>query len=239
MAESGGRPRILITRAEDVPGERWEDYADRVREAGGDPTPLDLGEWLESRALPACDALLVTAGVDVDPHRYGEEPSARVTEVNAQRDEFEESVIAAALERDIPLLAICRGQQIFNVGRGGALLQHLEQREPHRARRGEGDAIDSGWHDVAVMPGSLLARVLGATSVRVNSRHHQAVTPDRLAPGLLVCGLTTEGETVVVEALEDPTRRWALAVQWHPEMAEMEDGGRLFRALVEACRTAE
>ena len=228
------RPRILVTRAEEIVSERWEDYGDRVREAGAEPFAGTIQSWLAGVAPPEHDGLMLTAGVDVDPARYGQPRAGRVLDVDPRRDQWETALIEAAHADGRPLLAICRGHQLFNVARGGSLLQHLEQREPHRARRGaDGESIDSGWHGVATVPGTLLARVLDAASVRVNSRHHQAVTVEGVAPGLTVAATTPDG---VVEALEDPTQPWALSVQWHPEMTEMADArGRLFEAFVEAC----
>ena len=228
------RPRILVTRAEEVMGERFEDYTDRLAETGAEPVPYDQATWEGDRALPAYDGVVVTAGIDIDPTRYGEEQSEYVREVAPDRDDFESAVLSDAFERDVPVLAICRGHQLFNVFAGGSLLQHIHEREPHRARRGEGDAIDSGWHDVTATPGSLLHAVFGDRTLRVNSRHHQAVTTDRVADGLNVVAATEDG---IVEALERPDRRWAVSVQWHPERDEVaEDQRPLFEAFVEACR---
>ena len=158
-------------------------------------------------------------------------------EVNSRRDEFEVALVEAAYAAGRPLLGICRGHQLFNVARGGSLLQHLEQRDPHRARWNEKrTAIVSGWHEVEVLPGTPLAEAIGAGGVRTNSRHHQAVTAERVAPGLAIAATAADG---VVEALVDRSQRWAVSVQWHPEMAEMEgrsDG--LFAAFVAACAAA-
>ncbi|MBM3140864.1 MAG: gamma-glutamyl-gamma-aminobutyrate hydrolase family protein [Chloroflexi bacterium] len=196
-----------------------------------------------ARALPAFDGLVVTAGVDVDPARYGAERAERVLEVNPERDEFEASLIQEATRRGMPVFAICRGSQILNVARGGSLIQHLEEREPHRARRGaDGVSIGSGWHPVAVAAGSLLARVAGAGPLHVNSRHHQAIPSDGVAPGLRATGVAPDG---VVEAIEDSAQPWVLGVQWHPERPEMIDDPRLtgesvrlFEAFVAACARA-
>ena len=228
------RPRILITRAEDVTGERWADYSDRVAAAGGEPVAIDLAGWQPGAVPPPYDGLILTGGADIDPARYGEAPHERLGGVNPDRDTFETALIEDALARDLPVLGVCRGHQLFNVVHGGSLLQHIEQREPHRARRGEDGTIASGWHDVAITPGTVLAGVLGEGPLRVNSRHHQAVTPEGVAPGLTAAATTEDG---IVEALEDPSRRWAMSVQWHPERAEMGDAYRaLFEAFVEACR---
>lgn len=230
------RPRILITRAEDVTGERWADYADRVTAAGGDPAPADLADWKPGSEPPTFDGLILTGGVDVDPARYGEPPDERLGPTNADRDAFEAAILEHALDRDIPVLGVCRGHQLFNVVHGGSLLQHIEEREPHRSRRGEDGGIASGWHELSAAPGTILAGILGEAPLRVNSRHHQAVTTERVAPGLTVVATTDDG---VVEALEAPSKRWAVSVQWHPERAEMdgEPSRALFAAFVEACRT--
>jgi putative glutamine amidotransferase len=230
------RPRILISRAEEVIGEHWDDYAACLERAGGAPEPADLG----ADHPGAFDGLVLTAGVDLDPARFGEPRSDRVREVNAARDEFEEGLLQAASAQDLPILAICRGHQVFNVARGGGLLQHLDEREPHRARYGpDGETIASGWHDVEVAPESLLASITGATTIHVNSRHHQAVTTSTLAPDLVATGTAAQD---VVEALEDPALTWALGIQWHPERPEMwEDASMqrsstaIFEAFVAAC----
>lgn len=237
---ASARPRILITRAEEVLGERWEDYADAVEAAGGEACAFDLAEF--DGAVPVFDGLVVTAGVDLDPARYGQERSDRVREINGERDAFEAATIAAALDRRRPLFCICRGHQLFNTSLGGSLLQHLEEREPHRARYGaDRETIESGWHDVAVVPGSLLASISGERTLRVNSRHHQAVPPDGVAADLEAVAAAADG---VIEALQAPDQRWALSVQWHPERPEMiadpalhSSSAALFAAFVEAARS--
>jgi len=182
---------------------------------------------------------VLTGGVDVDPARYGDAPHPRLGDINPTRDAFELALLQAALATGVPVLGVCRGHQLFNVAHGGALLQHIEEREPHRSRHdpSDRDVIASGWHDVAIATNSTLARALGAEStetlhVRVNSRHHQAVTTDRVAPGLRVTATTEDG---IVEALEDPAQRWAVSVQWHPERPELAQRA-LFEAFVAACR---
>lgn len=237
---SSGRPRILISRAEEVIGEHWDDYASCIERAGGAPEPADLEADGGVEGFGSFDGLVITAGVDLDPARFGEPRSERVREVNGERDAFEEALIAAATAADLPILAICRGHQVLNVARGGKLLQHLEEREPHRARWGpDGETIASGWHDVEVAPGSLLHSITSATTIHVNSRHHQAVTTSTLAPGLVGSG-TAAPE--VVEALEDPALTWALGIQWHPERPEMweeasmqNSSTAIFEAFVAAC----
>lgn len=237
------RPQILISRSEDDPGERWENYADRVRAAGGDPVPFDVALYRPGDVFPAHDGLVLTGGVDVDPARYGEPPHERLGRLVPARDEAEIALARAALADRRPMLAICRGMQVMNVASGGSLHQHLEEREPHRSRRGaDGETIESGWHGVAVVDSTLLSRVARHADLRVNSRHHQAVTRARLAPGLVASGLTAEGGFEVVEAIEAPWHPFALGVQWHPERPEMAaapalaaGSGALFEAFLQAC----
>lgn len=240
------RPRILITRSDDDPGERWDNYADRVRAAGGEPLAFDVALYRSGDVFPAHDGLILTGGVDVDPARYGEPPHERLGRLVPARDEAELTLAKTALESGKPMLAICRGMQVMNVAAGGSVHQHIEEREPHRSRRSpDGETILSGWHGVEVTGGTLLSRVARAARLRVNSRHHQAVTRARLAPGLVASALTSEGGMEIVEAIEAPHHPFALGVQWHPERSEMAatpalapGSGALFEAFLKACSTA-
>jgi putative glutamine amidotransferase len=170
------------------------------------------------------DGLCLTGGGDIEPSRYGEPAAAETDDVDPARDELELRVLGTALSRDIPVLGVCRGFQVINVARGGKLVQHVEG---HSRSLG---ALHS--HEAIPTAGSLLA---GATSERahvVNSSHHQAVTDELLAPGL-VATVRIDG---LVEALEDPAHRWVVAVQWHPERsAEVSaEATRIFRAFADA-----
>ncbi len=237
------RPRVLITRLQDDSGERWEDYADCVRAAGGDPFPFDVAEYRAGDVFPPHDGLVLTGGADIDPARYGEPPHERLGALVPARDEAEIALARTALAIGRPMLAICRGVQVMNVASGGSLHQHLEEREPHRSRRSaDGVSVDSGWHGVEVTSGTLLSQIAKAARLRVNSRHHQAVTRARLAPGLVASALTSEGGFEVVEAIEAPHHPFALGVQWHPERPEMAatpalaaGSGTLFEAFLGAC----
>ncbi len=236
------RPRILVTVDADVVDGRWgdysADYARAVEAAGGEAIPVYYGDYT-AETVPEHAGLVTIGGIDVDPSEYGEAPHKRLDETSPARDAAELALTRLALVEGRPLLAICRGAQLMNVACGGSLLQHIATRVPHRGPRGS-DA--SGWHNVVVTPGSLLARIAGDGPLRVNSRHHQAVTPERLAPGLVASGRTDEGGLVVLEAIEARGHPFALGVQWHPERPEMRadpalHGGsmRLFEALIAAC----
>lgn len=230
------RPRIGVTRWEDVPGEKIEAYRARVREAGGEPLDLDGNEALSA----GFDALILTGGIDVAPQRYGEQPHAKVKLFDSARDAFEEAALRIALERDRPVLAVCRGHELLNVAFGGTLLQHIDSGE-HRAHLSQ-EGQPSRWHTVQLEPTSRLRRILGADVVEVNSRHHQAVLPETLAPGLTVAATSPDG---LIDAVESQAHRWVIGVQWHPERPEPEHPAfapmcrPLFAALVEAAQHAK
>lgn len=242
MSTQAARPRILVTIAKDVVEGRWDDYSAAfgraVEAAGGEAIPIFYGRYSPDD-VPPHDGLVTIGGVDVDPAQYGEPPHPHLERTIPARDVAEIALTRLALDEGRPLLAICRGAQVMNVACGGSLLQHIEEREPHHGPVGS-DA--SGWHDVTVTPDSLLARIAGAGPLRVNSRHHQAVTPERLARGLVESGRTEAGGLVVLEAIEAPDHPFALGVQWHPERHEMSADPRfragstgLFEAFVAAC----
>jgi putative glutamine amidotransferase len=163
--------------------------------------------------IDRCHGLLLTGGGDVDPRLYGRADALSITsEVDERRDAFELGLIDIALKRCMPILAICRGMQLFNVSRGGSLVPDVEQAGfPSHRKSESGDRR----HDVEVEAGSRLGAIVGASRGNVNSAHHQAV--DRVGDGLLVAARSPEG---VVEALEygDPRNTAAvLLIQWHPE----------------------
>ncbi len=203
--------------------ERSRDYRDSLARAGAGWLRVD-GDRLPGEA----GGLLLTGGVDVDPRLYGEARRASTNRPHRRRDAQELSLLRQALVRDIPVLAVCRGHQLLNVVFGGKLLQHIEG-DGHRAT-GEGD---SRWHEVRLEPGSRLAEALYLPVMPVNSRHHQAVTADRLGRGLKPAAHSHDG---LIEAVESLEHRWVVGVQWHPERPEMRPGSAiLFTAFVQAC----
>jgi gamma-glutamyl-gamma-aminobutyrate hydrolase PuuD len=174
--------------------------------------------------LDRLDALVLTGGADVDPARYGEVAAERTSAPRVQRDEWEMTLARGALDRDLPLLAICRGLQILNVVLGGSLHQHLPDVAGHEGHQPSPGVF--GAVEVSIEPGTRTAELIGSR-LRVSCHHHQALA--RLAPGLKVTGRAEDG---TVEAVEVPGREFAVGVQWHPE--EDSEDPRLFAALVEA-----
>jgi putative glutamine amidotransferase len=221
--------KVGVTSGEE---ERIERYLARVREAGLEPITLNK----PGQSLEGCAGLVLTGGVDVDPARYGEERHPRTQTPSPIRDDVEFTLLREAIERDLPVLAICRGMQVANVALGGSLLQHIDDWAHVPLKDAEAyDDRTSARHEVQVT--GLLRAIFGADRVEVNSRHHQVVTPDRIAPGLEGLATTDDG---YVEGAIDPSRRWFVCVQWHPEREDVfipgfnEQSKKLFAAFAEA-----
>lgn len=197
-------------------------YVDSVVRAGGTPFVLpSLGAEVVGEMLDALDGVVLTGGGDVAPARYGATPSSEVRNVDPLRDEFDIALVGQALERDIPVLAICRGMQVVNVALGGSLVQHIDD---HQVLSAPAAPV----HDIRIDPDSDLAAALGVSSLQVNSMHHQAVFEP--APGLKAVAWAPDDS---VEAVEQPGNRHLVAVQWHPEVMEHPVQQGLFSQLVE------
>ena len=198
-------------------------YADAVRAAGGEPVLLPTGAT-SGDVVGRLDGLVVAGGADVDPARYGAPPDPALGPLRPDRDGDEATLLTAAFDRSLPVLAVCRGMQLMNVVLGGDLVQHL----PDVVGTDVHDPGPGAFHDrdVRVSPGSRLHDVVGG-SVRARCHHHQAVR--RLADALVETAWAQDG---TIEAVERPGATFCLGVQWHPE----EDvDRRLFEALVGSC----
>jgi putative glutamine amidotransferase len=205
-------------------------YATAVQRAGGTAVllPPDAAAEAEpDRMLDPLDALILAGGADVDAATYGAEPHTETKGTWPDRDSFEVALARGALERDLPLLGICRGMQVLNVARGGTLCQHIPEILGHERHREVPGTF--GDHDVRLEPGSLAAEAAGAERIGVKSHHHQGV--EEVGEGLVVTGNSVDDD--LIEAIELPDRRFALGVIWHPE-EDVED--RVIGALVAAAR---
>lgn len=169
------------------------------------------------------DGLCLGGGEDLESWRYGE-PDTHVEKPDPDRDELELTMVRRATERDIPILGICRGFQLLNVALGGKLVQH---RDGHRP-----SGTEVIRHEITAAPGSKLAGLYGDTPFSVNSRHHQAVTDELLAPGLRATAYVDD----LVEAFESTTHRYLVGVQWHPERVKdgLDHPERIFSSFVQA-----
>jgi putative glutamine amidotransferase len=205
-------------------------YSRAVQGAGGIALLLPPDAAVEEAPdglLDRIDGLIISGGSDVGPRCYGEEPDPHTSRTLPERDHFELALARRALERDLPLLGICRGMQVLNVALGGTLVQHLPDLLGHGEHLRTPGVM--GTHEVRLAPGSLAARAAGAEAVEVKSHHHQGV--DSLGEGLLASGWAVSDE--IVEAVERPDRRFALGVLWHPEA---DTRSRVIGALVDAVR---
>jgi putative glutamine amidotransferase len=206
-------------------------YATAVQRAGGTAVllPPDAAAEAEpDRMLDLLDALILAGGSDIDAASYGAESHAETKGTWPERDSFEVALAQQALERDMPLLGICRGMEVLNIARGGTLCQHIPEIVGHERHREVPGTF--GDHEVKLEPGSLAAEAAGAERIGVKSHHHQGV--DEVGEGLLVTGHSVDDD--LIEAIELPERRFALGVIWHPE-EDVDD--RVIGALVAAART--
>jgi putative glutamine amidotransferase len=232
------RPVIgICTPLEHARWGAWDDevalmprsYLMHVQRAGGlgillvpDPVATEHPDEL----LELLDGLLLVGGPDVDPALYGAERHPLTETTFPERDAFEVALARRALERDLPLLGICRGMQLLNVARGGTLHQHLPDALDHESHRRVVGSFADADHDVRLAPGSQAARAAGEHVHVTKSHHHQGV--DRLGEGLEVSGWAVMDD--LPEAIEDPSRTFALGVQWHPEA---DEASRVIGMLVE------
>ncbi len=210
-------------------------YLKAIEAAGGLPLVMPpLDEEAIEPLLDRLDGICLSGGPDLDPALYDAEPHPELGPIEPDLDRFELAVAARADAREMPILAICRGTQALNIVRGGGLHQHLPDLSTEFAHRQTTPGSEPS-HPVEVEPDSQLAAAVGATEIdfdEVNSFHHQAI--DRLGKGLKVSARAPDG---TVEAIEDPSRRFLIGVQWHAEtLVHRPAEAELFRRFVEACR---
>jgi putative glutamine amidotransferase len=209
-------------------------YIAAIQRAGGLAVMIPPDERLEQdpdEILDLLDGLILAGGNDIDPAAYGADRHPETHQIVPERDGSELALARRAVERDMPLLGICRGMQLINVAFGGTLRQHLPEElghEEHRRRLGSFEGAD---HDVRLTPGSLAARAAGEELHATKSHHHQGVAT--VGEGLAVTGHSVLDD--LPEALEAPGRRFVLGVQWHPEADERS---RIVGALVREAGTA-
>ena len=230
------RPLIGLTARRGDP--EWVEqhvhyYLQALRRAGADIAVLAPQPEGEAETnLDELSGLLLSGGGDVDPAYYGEPMDGSEAEwMDLARDELELGLSRAAIDRRMPVFGICRGHQVLNIVLGGGLVQHLPF---HRVGGGPGWA----QHVVRIAPDTQLHEIFGGRDeIIVNSRHHQAVTRERLAPGLVASAITWP-EDGVIEGIEAPQLGWVLGVQWHPERVPEvpAEHAALFAAFVDAAR---
>ncbi len=216
-------------------------YVDAVQAAGGVPViiPHNLTEAELWQLFERLDGLLLSGGGDIDPALFSEDPHPATDEIHSDRDRVELALARWVVEYDKPFLAICRGLQVLNVALGGSLVQDIPTEVPDALEhRFDYDKVARDYlaHPVKIAADSHLARVIQQEVVQTNSWHHQAVK--QVGANLKVTGYSPDG---IVEAAEVPGKRFAIAIQWHPEWMydRYPEQRRLFEALVRACEGNE
>ncbi len=234
------RPVIGLTLDSEAPGgyskQPWyalrENYCGAVARAGGLPVLLPHETEMPDGHLDGLDGLLVTGGAfDVDPALFGAAERHDTVTTKDRRTAFELAATRGALERDLPILGICGGQQLLNVALGGTLIQHIPDEIEGALEHEQPNPRDEPGHSVAVTPGSLLHRICGAEELPVNSAHHQAAK--EAGPDVAVNAVAPDG---VIEGIELPSHRFCLGVQWHPEYAISPGDEAIFAAFIAAAR---
>ena len=233
-----GKPFIGITMRHELETERFylaRHYGEAVAAAGGVPVHIPLipdPELIRALVGRLDGVLLPGSASDVDPLLYGREPHAKLGPVHPLKDETDLLVLKELEERRLPLLAICFGMQVWNVHRGGSLIQDIHSEVPKALKHEQGAPRERPSHQVKIRPESLLASLAGEGAALVNSHHHQAL--EQIGEGLQASAWSSDG---LVEAVEDAREgRWALGVQWHPEIGWEKDGlsANIFRAFLQA-----
>ena len=234
------RPIVGVTLDSEQPGGYskypWyalrQNYADAIIAAGGLPVALPHDAALAAAYLDRIDALVVTGGAfDVDPALYGDGDRHATVTLKEGRTAAELALTQGALARDLPVLGICGGEQLLAVALGGTLVQHIPDSVANALEHEQPNPRHEPSHPVAIVPGTLLHRIVGALEMQVNSAHHQAVR----APGPHAVVNATAPDTVI-EGLEDTRYRFCLGVQWHPEFFIDPGDRRIFDAFIAASR---
>ncbi len=209
-----------------------ENYCGSVVAAGGIPLPLAHEPQLVEDYLNSIRGLIITGGAfDVDPRLFGEGERHETVVTKGRRTDFEFAITKGALERDMPVLGICGGQQLLQVILGGKLIQHLPDEVPNGLAHEQPNPRDEVGHEVNVKEGTLLASITGELTFGVNSAHHQAAKDE--PKGLVVSAKAPDG---VIEAIEAPDYTFCLGVQWHPEFFITPADEKIISAFIAAAR---
>ncbi len=208
-------------------------YIEAITAVGGVPILLPvLDEENTIRMIDIIDGLLLNGGYDIDPYLYGEEPLKELGKVDVSRDLAEKTLILESIERDIPILAICRGIQILNVATGGTLYQDISTQMNTSLKHRQDTIGSTVTHKIKIEKGTKLFDIFGQEELRVNSYHHQAVKD--LAPGFRISARSSDG---LIEGIESDNNSFIIGIQCHPERLwkKYPIFKKLFQALVNAC----
>ena len=228
-------PIIGITFSSNIVSGTAKNYIHAIEEFGG--TVRKLYPGVPDSKFADIDGLLLTGGLDIDPIHYGEEVH-ETTDINPDRDKLELPLCKWAMEENLPVFGICRGIQIMNVAIGSSLYQDIPSQFTDHLTHKITKSTDDSWHDIKVEANSRLNEIIGECETKVNSRHHQSVKD--ISEGFVVTARSADG---VIEAIEDPLKRFVIGVQYHPERMFKEPGSselqehpaKLFTAFINAC----
>ena len=239
------RPLIGITCSREVGGAwgsyspghymdyTFDEYSRAICDSGGAPVLIPVAQNRVSllAIISRMDGLILSGGPDINPRFYGEEPAEGLGEIDADLDRMELDVANIALKKDLPIFAICRGIQILNVSQGGTLYQDIKRQVPEPLNHTQKACKSANTHSVLIENQTLLYDIVKRRKIWVNGKHHQALKD--LVPDLKISAVANDG---IVEAIEDPTKKFVIGVQWHPEGTWKEDTNskKLFRAFVKA-----
>ena len=233
-------PKIGITEAYK---KYFDNYENAIKEHNGEVIKLSIcAKGSEEEIVADLNGLLLPGGVDIHPKRYGEKRIPETCPVNKSRDEFEISLFKNAIEKDIPVFGICRGIQIMNVAMGGSLYQHIPAQIPETCpslfpdfprHKHKKKGVDEE-HCIKIKTENLLSQIIGESTARVNSSHHQSVKV--IGAKLMVTAQSKDG---IIEAMEYPLKKFVIGVQYHPERMLQkpelrEHAAKLFKAFINA-----
>jgi putative glutamine amidotransferase len=234
------KPLIGITLDHEEPGgyaqSPWyalrQNYSDAVAKHGGIPFMLPYHPDLAEHYLGMIQGLVITGGnFDIDPSIFGDSSKHATVTTKPARTQFESAMLQGALERNLPILGICGGEQLLNVALGGTLIQHIPDSIPGCLEHEQKTPKHLPSHSVTVEAGTLLHRITGKSEFMVNSTHHQAVR----APGKGAV-INCRAPDTVIEGIEAPDYTFCLGVQWHPEYLATAEDNAIFAAFLEACK---
>jgi putative glutamine amidotransferase len=211
----------------------FDEYSQAIRYGGGAPVLIPVAQNQETiqAILDRLDGLLLSGGPDINPKFYNQQPLAGLGEIDEDLDRMELEVARMAFQRDLPILAICRGIQVLNVATGGTLYQDIQSQIRESINHTQKADKSINTHSIRIEGKTLLHHILRRNEIWVNGKHHQAIKD--LALGFIISALASDG---VIEAIEHPSKKFVLGVQWHPEGTWKEDpySKKLFHAFIQA-----
>jgi putative glutamine amidotransferase len=210
-----------------------ENYCQTVAQFGGVPFPLSYELDLINDYLSLIQGLIITGGrFDISPDTYGEEHTHEAVTLNAPRTRFESLLLNKALERNLPILGVCGGEQLLNVALGGTLIQHIPDTLPEALNHQQDSLRHQPSHPIKIVEGTELYHLFGEKVTHVNTSHHQAVKD--LGKGVVVNAIAPDG---IIEGIEVPSKRFCMGVQWHPEFLVSPLDALLFKKFLEIAAT--